>query len=348
VKQEEYSPVVNARLHPRLLTWWKDDPTDPDRPSLHNPAVQRLVAAIAPETHGTDLGGVMSLNVHLASAGLVLRVHQPFVSRPRLLAVQDVRRHLATVGLCVPAPLSWHHVRVLRCGTRWAELEEYLPHERLAPAPASYTWLFEAMGRLHRALDTLDLRVARPLVATYAPPASLRRWLLITEAAVQNDPEAAPTARHVRDLVRRLDRQWVPATRLPQQLVHGDVRLSNVGRTATGTAVYLDFGFLAIRPRIHDLAYALAFMLRALDAHHAPHAFAWPSVGPLLSAYEEAVHSPLTEAERDALAPSTAAIPLYHAALAGFADDPARELRIQRPFLHLSEWLLAQPGTLWG
>ncbi len=343
--QEEDSPVVYARPHPRLLTWWKDDPTDPDRPSLHNPAVQRLIAAIAPETHGTDLGGVMSLNVHLASAGLVLRVHQPFVSRPRLLAVQDVRRHLATVGLCVPAPLPWRHARVLRCGTRWAELEEYLPHERLAPAPASYTWLFAAMGRLHRALATLDLRVPRPLVATYAPPTSLRRWLLITEAAVQNDPEAAPTARHLRDLVRRLDRQWAPVPRLPRQLVHGDVRLSNVGRTATGTAVYLDFGFLAIRPRIHDLAYALAFMLRALNA---PHAWAWSSVGPLLCAYEEAVQSPLTEAERAALAPSTAAIPLYHAALAGCTADPARELRIQRPFLHLSEWLLAQPSTLWG
>jgi hypothetical protein len=60
-------------LHPRLLEWWKDNPSDPDRPTLDNPDVQRLVGAIAPEAQATDLGGVMSLNVRLDPAGLVLQ-----------------------------------------------------------------------------------------------------------------------------------------------------------------------------------------------------------------------------------------------------------------------------------
>ena len=47
----------------------------------------------------------MSLNVRLDPAGLVLRVHQPFVSRPRLLALQEVRRRLASRGLAVPTPV---------------------------------------------------------------------------------------------------------------------------------------------------------------------------------------------------------------------------------------------------
>jgi hypothetical protein len=65
---------------------------------LNDPDVQQLVTAISPESRATDLGGVMSLNVRLDAAGLVLRVHQPFVSRQRLLAVQDVRRGLEPLG----------------------------------------------------------------------------------------------------------------------------------------------------------------------------------------------------------------------------------------------------------
>jgi Ser/Thr protein kinase RdoA (MazF antagonist) len=181
--------------HPRLLKWWTDDPADSDRMSLNDPDVRQLVAAISPESHVTDLGGVMSLNIRLDAAGRVLRVHQPFVSRQRLLAVQEVRRRLASQGLLVPVPLRWNNATVFRCRNRWAELEAFLSHERPAPALDSYFWLFRTMGTLHRALRQLDLVVPRPLVATYAPPGSLRRWLPITETAVQGDPEAAEVAR---------------------------------------------------------------------------------------------------------------------------------------------------------
>ncbi len=306
--------------HPRLREWWTDDPADPGRMSLNDPGVQQLVTAISPESHTTDLGGVMSLNVRLDAAGLVLRVHQPFVSRQRLLAVQDVRRGLANQGLVVPTPVRWNNATVFRCRNRWAELEEYLPHERPAPTPGSYSWLFRAMGALHYALKQLDLAVPRPLVATYAPPGSLRRWLPVTETAVQGDPKAADVARRLRALVQQLRRQWLPATELPMQFVHGDVRLSNVCRTVEGRTVYLDFGFLAWRPRIHDLAYARAFMLLALGGHRAPQSFAWESIPRLVDEYEATANVRLTPAERRALAPYTASEPLYAAALDGFTE----------------------------
>lgn len=258
----------------------------------------RLAAEIAPGSRAADLGGVMSLNARLEPAGLVLRVHQPFVSRRRLLAVHEVPRRLAGLRLVVPIPLSWRGSTVLRCGHRWAELEAYHDSERPEASLDSYTWLFGAMGALHRALATLDLAVPRPVVSTYAPPGSLRRWLPVTEAAVRDDPEAAAVARLLRDLIGHLRAQWIPAARLPAHLVHGDVRLSNVRRTPGGEALYLDFGFLARRSRVHDLAYALAFMVPALGGHEAPEYFVWGMVPELVKAYEAGARSRTRSAGR--------------------------------------------------
>jgi Ser/Thr protein kinase RdoA (MazF antagonist) len=339
-----------ARIHPRMLAW-REVPSDPDRPRLRSPAVQRLIADIAPESRATDLGGGISLNVGLQPAGLVLRVHQPFVTRSRLLAVQEVRRRLAGQGLTVPLPLAWRGTTVFRCGSRWAELEPYLPSERLQPTPEAYTWLFGAMGALHRALAGLELPVPRPLYAGYGPPSTLRRWLRFSESTVRHDPQAADTARLLRDLLRRLRTQWVPATALPVQLVHGDVRLSNVRRSPAGQTVYLDFGFVARRPRIHELAYALSWMIRALDvvdAYRAPERFLREHVPHLIEAYEAAAETTLSEVERKALAPYAAAVPLFDVAFAGLRDEAGATLHheLRRYFLRASEWLLAHPEAL--
>jgi len=104
--------------------------------------------------------------------------------------------------------------------------------------------------------------------------------------------------------------------------------------------VDLDFGFLARRPRIHEIGYALAFMLLALDGHHDPARF-WGHLVPLMiGAYEATAPTPLTAAEREALPAYTASVPLYFAALAGFNSDPVCQLRAYQPFLRLGEWLL--------
>jgi len=330
----------DAETHPRLARWFGDDPSDPGRMSLHNPAVRRLATAIAPGSQPTDLGGVMSLNIGLEPAGLVLRVHQRFVSRGRLLAVGEVRRRLDRAGLVVPVPVSWRGTTVFHCATRWAELEKHVPHQRLAPSIESYHWLFEALGTLHRALSPIALAVPRPVVATHATPDTLRRWLAVTAAAVAANAEAAAIAGLCRELVSRLTRQWVPGRLLPAQLVHGDFRLSNAGRRPDGATVYLDFGFLAHRPRVHDLAYALAFMLLALGGNQASDDTGWESVGELIERYQAAAGQRLTPLERAALASYAAAVPLYHAAIAGFAGDPGAQLWAKLPFVRIAERLL--------
>lgn len=337
---------MDPRLHPRRLNWVKDDPSDPGRRRLDHPDVQRLIAALAPGSHPRDLGGVTSLNVWLDSPGWVLRVHQPYVTRPRLSAVQEVRRRLAHQGLRVPVALPWREATVFRCGNRWAEVEEYLPHVKPKPTPDAHVWLFSAMGTLHRALAALDVSVPRPVDATYAPPDTWRRWFAVTAFAVQDDPEAADIVRWLRDLTRRLHHAWIPVAELPQQLIHGDVRLGNLCRGTDDTTVYFDFGFCARRPRIYDLAYSLAFMVWAFDALPAPERFPWESVPRLIDAYEEARHSRLDPRERQALVPCTAAVPLFAAALDGFSEDPVGNLRTRLPFLRLSEWLLAHPDAL--
>jgi Ser/Thr protein kinase RdoA (MazF antagonist) len=324
------------------MAWWVDDPENPGRASLSNHAVQCVAVELAPGCRLTDLGGTMSLNVRLDPAGLVLRVHQPFVSRRRLLAVQAVRHMLAGQGMVVPVPVDRGGSTVFRCGDRWAELETYIPYIRPAPTPAAYLWLFGALGRLHQALAAPDLTVPRPLIATYAPPGTLQRWLGITTSAVAGEAEARDLVQRICELHRRLRKRWVPAARLPRHLVHGDARLGNICRSPEDDTVFFDFGFLANRPRIHDLAYTTAFMLRALNRHNDP-ADCWRQLVPLvIEAYESTAMAPLTAMEREALAVYTAAIPLYFLALAGLNNDPVGQLRANRPFLCLSEWLLTQ------
>ena len=324
-----------------------------DRPALVDPDVQRLLADVARDDNTTDLGGTMSLNVRLHAAGLVLRVHRPLLSRGRLVALQRVRRRLSDMGLAVPAPLAWRGATLFRCGARWAELEPYVESSRPDPSPDAYARMFGAMGRLHKALaalDPLDVAVPRPLIATYGPPTTLLRWLPAAEAAVRRDPEATAVVRRVRALVGRLRAAWVPAVALPVQLVHGDIRLGNVRRTADGTPVYFDFGFLANRPRIHDVAYALSWMILGADSRGAAETFRWQSVPALVAGYEAAVGAALTPLERRALGVYTAAVPLYLMSVAAFVSDPVAHVRndARLAFLRIGEWLLAHPDVADG
>lgn len=327
----------------RLRAWWTDDPADPGRLSLSSPCAQALIREMSPASRPTDLGGVMSLNVHLGDLGSVLRIHQPFVSRARLLGLHAVRAALLKRGLRVPVPQKWRDRVLLRCGRRWAEMEEYIPHRRLKPTTASYQWLFGALGRLHRALSRVDLRIPRPCVATYAAPGSLHRWLAITARAVETTPECEPLISQLRTLIRGLDRLWVPASQLPVQYIHGDARLSNIVQTGAEEPVYLDFGFLAQRPRIFDIAYALVFMAWALQAGQSPEQVDWALVPDLLDRYEESSGSRLSRLERRALLPMMVSVPLYAAALDGFTEDPAGKLMGRRSFIAFGAWLLAHP-----
>jgi Ser/Thr protein kinase RdoA (MazF antagonist) len=160
-------------------------------------------------------------------------------------------------------------------------MEPFLPGVRPEATPDAYAWMFRAMGALHRALAPLDLHVPRPVVATYGPPSTLRRWLPEAEGAVRGDEQATHTARRLRGLVGRLRALWVPAQALPVHLIHGDIRLGNVCLSPGGAPVYFDFGFLARRPRVHELAYALSWIVLRPDSRGSAEGFAWDLVAHL-------------------------------------------------------------------
>src|SRR5207244_1378180 len=98
--------------------------------------------------------------------------------------------------------------------------------------------------------------------------------------------EASALAERARGLIKRLDTQWIPASALPTGLIHGDVRLGNFSVDRAGTAVYLDFGFAASRPRVHDLAYALSWIVLRPDDRGRAEDFTWHLVPELIAAYE--------------------------------------------------------------
>lgn len=332
-----------------MRSWWTDDPADPDVTSAEDPDVRRLLDQIAPGSQVSDLGGCFSLNLRLHDLGLVLRVQQPFVSRRRVLAMRELRRRLLAHGLLAAHPRSWRGRELLSCRGRWSELETFVPHEKPEPTWASYLWMYRCMGRLHRALADLDPVISRPVAATYASPRSLRRWLAVTGPATARDTLANEVARLAGELLPSLAAQWVPASALPTQVVHGDVRLGNVGLTAQGETVYLDFGFAAIRPRVHDLAYSLAWVLLKPDNTGTAEDFPWQRLPELLGEYEEAAGAPLSDVELRALPGYVAAVPMYHVAIAGYTADPVAKLHEEArrvSFLRIAEWLLAHPDVV--
>lgn len=227
-----------------------------------------------------------------------------------------------------------------------AEMEAYVAHAKPPPTWESYVWMFHRMGALHRGLTHAPAQAPPPAVSTYGPPGSLRRWMGVTASAVADGPDNRATFEWVRRLVRALDAQWVPASALPNHVIHGDVRLGNVGITPEGTAAYLDFGFSAWRPRIHDLAYALSWVVLRPDDAGTAEEFEWDRVSELLDAYEAGAGTKLEGIERRALGPYLASVPLYLAAVAGYTPDPVATLRGEVGFLRIAEWVLANRPTL--
>lgn len=324
---------------------------DDDRPRLTDPDVQALLARIAPRQPVRDLGGAFSLNLHLPEEDRVLRVHAGDVSRRRLAAQQDLRCQLAKHGIRVGQPIDWNGSSLIRSGWRWAELEPYIPHEMMPFSIASYPWLFAALGALHRALDRCDVSLPRPAFSTYGPPGTLLRWFGMTAQAVAHDSAANEVVQRLRPMLQELRRQWIPARELPNRIVHGDGKLRNIVRDAAGETVYLDFGFAARRPRVHELGYALTRMLLSLgvgETEDAPARFAWEQIPILIAAYEAAAGERLSEREWRALAPSVVASALFQPAMVWCLPDAPDAIRDdeRRRLMTIAAWLLAHPECL--
>jgi hypothetical protein len=84
-------------------------------------------------------------------------------------------------------------------------------------------------------------------------------------------------------------------------------------------------------------------MVWVFDCLGAPERFRCEMVPRLIEAYDATAVTRLTTTERRALAPYTAAVPLFYAALDGFTEDPPGMPRARVRSLRLSEWLLTDP-----
>jgi Ser/Thr protein kinase RdoA (MazF antagonist) len=308
-----------------------------------HPDVRQLLTQIAPGEHVTELGGTMSLNLHLHPSHRVLRVHQPFVTASRLLGEQALRRHVAQSGegLLTAEPVSIHGRTVLRCGKRLGEVEPFLDSIKPEASVTSYRWLFVQLGRFHRSVLDADMVLPRSLAATWAPPGSLARWLKVTVPVLSVTSEGSQVAHRLSVLTSRVRRMWIPPASLPAQVVHGDFRLGNLTRSPMGLPVVFDFGFADRRPRVHDLAYSLAFMVLALGTSNVSPLM----VADLIHHYSEGRGQELDQKERQALPAYAASVMLHATAHDGFTALPLASLEHRRPFLDVADWLLDTDGA---
>jgi homoserine kinase type II len=176
-------------------------------------------------------------------------------SQPERIAFDHAAlEHLKSRGAAVVAPLR------LRDGNSWLEMD-------------STTWeVFPAItGREFREGDADDLRAlasalaqfhlaGRDFAARYdklaargeTDPTELLRLCRIHE-------EYAPIQQRYRDWVEQAAAELTDTdmTSLPHTLVHGDVQPANVLIDDANRAIFVDLDWVAWRPRIYDLAFAI-------------------------------------------------------------------------------------------
>ena len=120
------------------------------------------------------------------------------------------------------------------------------------------------------------------------------------------------------------------------QLIHGDFRLGNAVVDASGSTVVYDWGFANVQIRVHDLAYAAAFMVLALGGPPVDRAL----LETVIASYEDARGEALLPAERAMLPVDAAAVMVYALGHAGYMADPVAALPLFLPFLEVAEWFL--------
>lgn len=298
------------------------------------------------------LGGAVNgvVRIHSSIGDLVIRVHRPWTDPVRLAAVHAVQDRLRTRGIPIPSVIRAAGGETFvtisgnpigRSGTEHDRLVEVL---QTVDADGDTTSreradiILSTLAPLHRALATIDpTSVPQPAYAAHVDVSEALVWLDDTDAAFAacgNQPgfRRASTVRGAARLLIeriRMDRLALDAE-LPRQLVHGDFGFGNVLVRGDRVVAIVDFDFMAERPRVFDLAYALYHAITRMRHQD--------QTGPLrteeyrwlvgrVTSYDAATHLPLTGAELNALPLEMAMVGLFQAVEAGHvADDPLRAI----------------------
>lgn len=264
------------------------------------------IAGLPGLTGWQDLGGNWSTNIAARQHGqprvLVFRIHQRFVSKDRLLAEQHTRRVLGSAGLPSVGSLPIFQgstIARLRSGNL-IEVEPFISSDAKMDSPERLIAGFATLGALHDALRSVSLTAAAHAV-TYANHLDAHLVDGRTRAGVDKIkswriPELATFVdRLPAHITSVLDREADLRFDQHVQVVHGDFWDNNVLFVNGEVAAVLDFGFMASRPRIDDLALPIWFYLLG-RAPSDPAAI--DVVTAMVDAYDQTTSRPLTTAER--------------------------------------------------
>jgi Ser/Thr protein kinase RdoA (MazF antagonist) len=274
-----------------------------------------------------DLGGSTGLNLRAATDGspVVVRVHRPHVTGPRVEALQLAREAAATGGVPVARAILGHDGQRVAVATGCViEVEEFVDSDATMDSLPRIRAAIAMLGRLHDALATAELPHA-------ADELSFANYLSAGEVATKTPNGVAriraldPALREAADLSEALADELATAHRrlapLPTQWCHGDFWDNNVLFRTGDIVLVTDFGFMNRRPRIDDLALTLYFTLGELDP--AGHGEPARVLAGLTDAYDSGTRRPLSPAERHALPLALARQPLWSIAVwATQLDDP--------------------------
>jgi homoserine kinase type II len=281
--------------------------------------LQEVLAArwSIPRQPGRDLGGSLNLNL-LVSRGaqrLVVRVHRPSVSPARLEAIQAVRDRLDAAGVpCSALVPARDGARWARAGDRLVEVDRFIGHDGAMNTPGRLARGLPLLGRMHALLAGIEVSAAgravefanhiepgAALASTRAGAARIRSW-----HPTPQERRMAGQAERLAELVTAGEAGL--AAGLPRQLTHGDFWDDNVFFRGEDPVSVADFGFMAERARLDDLALTLYYADTQFGLTGADRIAA---LRPLVRAYTSGLGSQLTPTEQQALPWAIARQPLW-------------------------------------
>jgi homoserine kinase type II len=257
-----------------------------------------------------DLGGSRSTNLMIETATrgiLVARVHRRSTSWERLGGEQAARRVLALAGVPTVVPLvgrAGASVQPLGSG-HLVELERYVSSTAKMNTPELLLLGFTQLAKVHDVLrsavlpaEAHQVQSANHIGASEAAEATRRGAERIRQWADRDlGWFADAVTRHV-DEVTTAEQDYQSEQLV--QVVHGDFWDNNVLFHKYRVVAVLDFGFMAERARVDDLA--LPFWFQLLEpGRQLPTLADVALLGHLVRAYDEASEVPLSMAERASL-----------------------------------------------
>ena len=237
-----------------------------------------------------DLGGSRSTNLLVRDGhgdARVARVHRLSITAERLDAEQEVRRLLAEAG--IPTVVGLATTRI--SSGHLVEFETYVSSDGRMNTADRLTTGFAELARLHEVLRRSDLPDATRITtsANYigldaASRATRRGADRIRGWSVPHLNTFADAVVDLVDSVTDAERNW-DADRI-EQVVHGDFWDDNVPFVGSRLEAILDFGFMAQRLRVDDLALTFWFYLLEPD-HGVPGEAERRLLRTLLDAYDQ-------------------------------------------------------------